>query len=92
VAVAEKVNNRWVNRRALRRYQHFRAALDAAGEALAVARVVAAKADDSRRISWSVPRPEDLRAAVAKAGRSLEILAKAGTKWEAELISREWTR
>jgi hypothetical protein len=92
MVLAEKVNNRFVNRRALRRYQQFWTCLQDAAEAVHEAEKLIAKADDSKRISWSAAKPDELKSAAVKAGRLLQTLSKSGKKWEAELVAREWTR
>lgn len=87
------------NRRALRRYAEFWAALHAVGEAVVAAEKVAAKAADARPVKasnsggrrhWSAPDPDEMRATAKKADRSLRTITASAKKWEAELISRDW--
>lgn len=89
-----------INRRALRKYAAFWAALHAVGEALDQAEKLAARAADTRpakasngaggRRSWSAATPEEMRAAAKKAHQSLRIIAASAKRWEADLISRDW--
>lgn len=88
----EKVRTKWGVQRALARYRRFWAAIEEAGEAVQAAQKLCATAEESRRVSWSAPTPEDLRAAATKAARSVQIVAKQCKRWEAELVSREWVK
>lgn len=93
--VAQRVNFGPVNRRALRQYGVFWRAMQALDQALADAEKLASQAHDTPgtdRRPMAVPTPEEVSAAAKKAARGLHIMAAAGKKWEAELISREWRR
>lgn len=87
-----------INKRALRKYAEFWAALHAVGEAVVAAEKLAAKAADAQPVKaskggrrhWLLPDPDELRATAKKADRSLRIITSAAKKWEAELISRDW--
>jgi hypothetical protein len=86
-----------VNRRALRKYAEFWAALHAVGTALEQAEKFAQKAADAQpakatagRALWNVASPDEMRAAAKKAYRSLRVISTSAKKWEADLISRDW--
>lgn len=86
-----------VNRRALRRYAEFWAALHAVGDAVVQAEKVAAKAVDAAPVKagkggrhWAAPAPEDMKAAAKRADTSLRIITKSAKKFESELIARDW--
>ena len=87
-----------INRRALRRYAEFWAALHAVGEALGQAERLAGKVQDAGkpragaggRRSWSVATPEEMRAAAKKAHASLRVIATSAKRWEADLVYRDW--
>jgi hypothetical protein len=98
-SVANRINVKPVNRRALRKYGEFWRALQMVGNALAEAERTAAKADPGtgkggkgQRAHWSTPTPEEMKIAAKKAGRSLEVMSKSAKRWEAELVSREWRK
>jgi len=85
------------NRRALRKYAEFWAALQAVGEAVVAAEKVAAKAADARPPKaskggrhWAAPDPDEIKACAKKADRSLRIITKTAKKFESELVSRDW--
>jgi len=85
------------NRRALRKYAEFWAALHAVGDAVVAAEKVAAKAADAAPVKaskggrhWAAPDPDDMKAAAKKADRSLRVITKTAKKFESELVSREW--
>jgi hypothetical protein len=86
-----------VNRRALRKYAEFWAALHAVGAALEQAEKFAQKAADAQPVTatggrshWTVASPDEMRAAAKKAHRSLRVISTSAKKWEADLISRDW--
>lgn len=86
-----------VNKRSLRKYAEFWAALHAVGDAVVQAEKVAAKAADARPIKaskggrhWAAPDPDDMKAAAKKADTSLRIITKTAKKFESELIARDW--
>lgn len=93
-----KVNPRKAaNRRALRKYAEFWAALHAVGDAVVAAEKVAAKASDARPVKaskggrhWAAPDPDEMKASAKKADTSLRIITKTAKKFESELISRDW--
>ena len=96
-SLANRVNVKPVNRRALRRYGEFWRALQLVGAAIAEAEKLAAKADTGGkrgvvRAHWATPAPEELKSAAKKSGRALEVMSKAAKRWEAELVSREWRK
>ena len=99
-SLANRVNVKPVNRRALRKYGEFWRALELVSAALTEAEKTANKAQDGKRgkagagqtAHWSAATPEELKAAAKKAGRSLHVISTSAKKWEAELISREWRR
>ena len=97
-SLANRVNVKPVNRRALRRYGEFWRALQLVGAAIAEAEKLAAKADTGTskrggaRAHWATPTPEEMKAAAKKSGRALEVMSKAAKRWEAELVSREWRK
>ncbi|ALE72998.1 hypothetical protein FRP1_07645 [Pseudonocardia sp. EC080625-04] len=41
---------------------------------------------------WSVASPEEVSGSANKAHGSLQVMAVAAKRWEAELISREWRK
>lgn len=90
--VAKRVNIAVLNRKALERYREFWSAIQQVGEAVYAGEKVAAKAEDTGRISWSAPTADELRATGKSAARAVEVLARSAKKWEQELISREWRR
>lgn len=96
-SLANRVNVKPVNRRALRRYGEFWRALQLVAAAIDQAEKLAAKTDTgikrgSGRAHWATPTPEELKAAAKKSGRALEVMSKAAKRWEAELVSREWRK
>jgi hypothetical protein len=97
-SLANRVNVKPVNRRALRRYGEFWRALQLVGAAIAEAEKLAAKADTGTTkrggtwAHWATPTPEEMKSAAKKSGRALEVMSKAAKRWEAELISREWRK
>jgi hypothetical protein len=93
--VATRVNLKLANRRALRQYGVFWRAVQAVDQAIADAEKLGSEAEDISKQEGqprTVPSAEELRAAAKKAGRGIEIMAKASKKWEAELVSREWRK
>jgi hypothetical protein len=96
-SLANRVNVKPVNRRALRKYGEFWRALQLVSAALAEAEKTAAKADTGKpgkgqTAHWSAATPDEMKRAAKRAGRSLQIMSGAARKWEAELISREWRK
>lgn len=88
--VAKKVKHKVFKHRALERYRSFWTAIEEAGEAVEMARRLAAKVEESKRKSWAAPAPDEVRAAGTKAARALQMVAKSLKRWEAELVSRDW--
>lgn len=86
-----------MNRRSLDRYAAFWSALHRVGDAVVDAQKVAAKAADATPVKaskgrhWAAPAPDEMRSSAKKADRSLRVITAAAKKWEAELISREWS-
>lgn len=91
MAVAQKVKHKVFKHRALERYRLFWAAIEEAGEAVEMAKRLAAKVEESKRKSWAAPASDEVRAAGTKAARGLQAVAKSAKRWEAELVSRDWT-
>ncbi|MFT7837577.1 hypothetical protein Q5530_15665 [Saccharothrix sp. BKS2] len=81
-----------LNARAVKKYGEFVGAIDFTTEQFPQVRklIERMKPTNVPAGSWRVARPDELRAMLKKALRSLEALKEQAQKYEAELKSREW--
>lgn len=79
-----------VNRRALRKYREFVAALETVWMVLDDARRLADKVQNESRTSWRVATGPELRSMVRVSMDHVDALQVRARKYEAELVSRDW--
>lgn len=79
-----------VNRRALRKYREFVAALETVWMVLDDARKLADKVQAESRTSWRVATGSELRGMVRASVEHVDTLQARARKYEAELVSRDW--
>lgn len=81
-----------LNARAVKRYGEFVGAIDFTTEQFPALKTLIErmKVKNLPPGSWRVAKPDELKAMLAKALRSLEALKAQAQKYESELKSREW--
>ncbi|WP_439664148.1 hypothetical protein ACSHWB_23500 [Lentzea sp. HUAS TT2] len=80
------------NAHAIRKYAGFVSAINFATEQLAPLETLINRMNLGNALpgDWRVPKPDELKAQLAKARKDLEDLKAHAVKYEIELKSREW--